>query len=48
MRRSKILKNHENNLYYSWKDFNIGIDLYVFGIKYHITDCDHFTRVSYK
>lgn len=45
VRRSRILKNVEKNEYYSWKDLNIGIDLNLFGIKYHLLDCDPFTRV---
>lgn len=28
-----------------WKDLNIGIDLEIFGISYHLTDCDKATRV---
>lgn len=30
--------------FYSWKDFNVGINIDLCGIKYHIADCDKFTR----
>ncbi|XP_037039126.1 EF-hand domain-containing protein 1-like [Bradysia coprophila] len=43
VRRGKIPKNI-NGEYYYWKDLNIGIDIDLFGIVYHITDCDEFTR----
>lgn len=46
VRRSRVLKNVDKHEYYSWKDLNIGIDLSIFGIKYHLLDCDPFTRVS--
>ncbi|XP_015927805.2 EF-hand domain-containing protein 1 [Parasteatoda tepidariorum] len=29
---------------YLWKDLNIGIDVRVFGISIHLTDCDEWTR----
>lgn len=45
MRRGTIPKNLNGEHYY-WKDLNIGIDIELFGIVYHITDCDDFTRVS--
>ncbi|KAJ6636335.1 EF-hand domain-containing protein 1 [Pseudolycoriella hygida] len=43
VRRGKIPKNLNGEFYY-WKDLNIGIDIDLFGIVYHITDCDEFTR----
>lgn len=46
VRRSRVLKNVDKHEYYSWKDLNIGIDLSIFGIKYHLLDCDPFTKVS--
>lgn len=30
--------------YYTWKDFNIGIDMDMQGIVFHIGDCDPFTK----
>lgn len=30
----------------TWEDFQIGDDLSIYGVKYHITDCDPYTRVS--
>lgn len=44
VRRGKIPKN--NMELYSWKDLNIGIDIEVNGVMYHLTDCDEFTKVS--
>lgn len=31
-------------MFYTWKDFSIGIDIDLCGIRYHIADCDKFTR----
>lgn len=45
VRRARIPKDPFRNIHYTWKDLNIGIDLDIFGIKYHVTDCDRFTRV---
>ena len=45
MRRSKIAKNASlGTSFYTWKDFNIGIDIDLCGIRYRIADCDKFTR----
>lgn len=41
-RRAKIQKNTRGE-FYTWKDFNIGIDLEINGTVYHITECDPFT-----
>lgn len=43
VRRGKIPK-HLTGIFYTWKDFNIGIDIQFNGIVFHITDCDQFTR----
>lgn len=43
VRRAKMTKNVRGD-YYTWKDFNIGIDMEFNGIVYHITDCDPFTK----
>lgn len=42
MRRGKIAKH--SGACYSWKDFNVGCELELNGIVFHITDCDVFTR----
>lgn len=47
IRRSRITKDPHRNLYLSWKDLNIGIDLKMFGINFHLTDCDSFTKVQF-
>lgn len=43
VRRGKIMKN-TGMQYYTWKDFNIGINMEMQGIVFHITDCDSYTR----
>lgn len=45
IRRSRIIKDPVRNLHLSWKDLNIGIDIEIFGITFHLTDCDAFTKV---
>ncbi|XP_035207049.1 EF-hand domain-containing protein 1-like [Stegodyphus dumicola] len=43
-RRDRYL--HPNTKrYYNWKDLNVGNDIIIFGITYHLYDCDHWTRV---
>ncbi|KAG7508744.1 hypothetical protein JOB18_008876 [Solea senegalensis] len=47
--QGKLLKRHrfpknERGEHYLWKDLNVGMDLQVYGIKYHITQCDAFTE----
>lgn len=45
VRKGKIPKyGHENGVYISWKDLNVGIDLPINGIVFHIVDCDLFTK----
>ncbi|KAK5611875.1 hypothetical protein CRENBAI_007923 [Crenichthys baileyi] len=36
--------NNERGEHYHWKDLNLGMDLEVYGVKYHITQCDPFTK----
>ncbi|KYM99290.1 EF-hand domain-containing protein 1 [Cyphomyrmex costatus] len=43
VRRDKIPKNAKGDLFI-WKDFNVGIDICIYGVVYHIVDCDPFTR----
>ncbi|XP_011138125.1 EF-hand domain-containing protein 1 isoform X2 [Harpegnathos saltator] len=43
VRRERIPKNGKGDLFI-WKDFNVGIDVCIYGVVYHITDCDPFTR----
>ncbi|KAF7403139.1 EF-hand domain-containing protein 1-like [Vespula maculifrons] len=43
VRRDKIAKNI-NGDYFHWKDLNVGKDICIYGIVYHIIDCDLFTR----
>jgi hypothetical protein len=45
VRRNRIPKTVPG-LFWHWKDFNIGIDVAMYGIVYHIVDCDMFTKVS--
>lgn len=39
------MKDPQRNIHFSWKDLNIGIELKIFGIVFHLTDCDSFTKV---
>ncbi|KAM4522522.1 LOW QUALITY PROTEIN: EF-hand domain-containing protein 1-like [Odontesthes bonariensis] len=43
IKRQHLPKN-ERGEHYEWKDLNLGMDLDVYGFKYHITDCDAFTK----
>ncbi|XP_053978689.1 EF-hand domain-containing protein 1-like [Hylaeus volcanicus] len=43
VKRDKIVKNVKGDTFY-WKDFNVGIDVCIHGVVYHIIDCDLFTR----
>ncbi|XP_035473965.2 EF-hand domain-containing protein 1 isoform X1 [Scophthalmus maximus] len=43
LKRQRLPKN-ERGERYRWKDLNIGMDLEVYGVKYHITQCDAFTK----
>lgn len=45
LKRQRIPKN-EHGGYYRWTDLNLAIDLEVFGVKYHIIQCDGFTKVA--
>lgn len=46
IKRQRLPKN-EHGDHHMWKDLNLGIDLEVYGVKYHITDCDAFTKVQH-
>ncbi|KAM8832923.1 EF-hand domain-containing protein 1 isoform 2-T2 [Spinachia spinachia] len=43
IKRQRLPKN-EPGEHYHWKDLNVGMDLEVYGITYHITQCDTFTK----
>ncbi|KAK2856154.1 hypothetical protein Q5P01_004889 [Channa striata] len=43
IKRQRLPKN-ECGEHYQWKDLNLGMDLEVYGVKYHITQCDAFTK----
>ncbi|KDR20690.1 hypothetical protein L798_04839, partial [Zootermopsis nevadensis] len=43
VRRNRIPKTALGDFWH-WKDFNIGIDVAMYGIVYHIADCDIFTK----
>ncbi|XP_072295484.1 EF-hand domain-containing protein 1-like [Eucyclogobius newberryi] len=43
IKRQRLPKN-EFGEYYTWMDLNVAMDLEVYGVKYHITDCDAFTK----
>ncbi|KAG7508314.1 hypothetical protein JOB18_009657 [Solea senegalensis] len=43
IKRHRFPKNEQGD-HYVWKDLNLGIDLEVYGVMYHITQCDAFTE----
>ncbi|KAK1888910.1 EF-hand domain containing protein 1 [Dissostichus eleginoides] len=43
IKRQRLPRN-EHGEPYLWKNLNIGMDLEVYGVKYHITQCDAFTK----
>uniref|UniRef100_H3D427 EF-hand domain (C-terminal) containing 1 n=2 Tax=Tetraodon nigroviridis TaxID=99883 RepID=H3D427_TETNG len=43
LKRQRLPKN-EYGEYYTWKDLNLAMDLEAFGVKYHIIQCDGFTK----
>ncbi|XP_022045091.2 EF-hand domain-containing protein 1 isoform X2 [Acanthochromis polyacanthus] len=43
LKRQRLPKN-EHGEHFQWKDLNLGMDLEVYGVKYHITHCDAFTK----
>ncbi|OAD62294.1 EF-hand domain-containing protein 1, partial [Eufriesea mexicana] len=43
VKRNKIVKNINGDTFH-WKDLNVGIDICIYGVVYHIIDCDLFTR----
>ncbi|XP_029679187.1 EF-hand domain-containing protein 1-like [Formica exsecta] len=43
VRRDKIPKNAKGDPFI-WKDFNVGINVCIYGVVYRIVDCDSFTR----
>ncbi|XP_018531509.1 EF-hand domain-containing protein 1 [Lates calcarifer] len=43
IKRQRLPKNERGD-HYLWKDLNLGMDLEVYGVKYHITSCDAFTK----
>ncbi len=45
--KRQLLPKNELGEYYKWKDLNLGMDLEVYGVKYHITLCDAFTKVQH-
>ena len=40
-------KSENSQIYYTWKDLNLGINLNVYGRVFRIIDCDDFTRQFY-
>lgn len=46
LKRQRLPKNDRGE-HYLWKDLNLGMDLEVYGFKYHIIQCDAFTKVRH-
>lgn len=47
MKRHKLPFPNQMNLYYTWRDLNVGISLDVYQRVFRIVDCDDFTRRFY-
>lgn len=45
IKRQHLPKN-EFGAHYQWTDLNVAMDLEVYGVRYHITHCDTFTKVQ--
>ncbi|KAM9339244.1 EF-hand domain-containing protein 1 [Symphorus nematophorus] len=43
VKRQRLPKNERGD-HYQWKELNLGMDLEAYGVKYHITQCDTFTK----
>ncbi|XP_069576247.1 EF-hand domain-containing protein 1 [Brachyistius frenatus] len=43
IKRQRLPKD-EHGEHYQWRDLNLAMDLVVYGVKYHITQCDAFTK----
>ncbi|XP_041832130.1 EF-hand domain-containing protein 1 [Melanotaenia boesemani] len=43
LKRHRLPKNKCGD-HYRWRDLNLGLDMEVYGFKYHITHCDAFTK----
>ncbi|KAH7826937.1 putative EF-hand domain-containing protein 1 [Monocercomonoides exilis] len=44
LRRHQFPKAGTTGEYLKWEDLNIGLDIEIYGVVYHIVDCDKFTR----
>ncbi|KAK2956544.1 putative EF-hand domain-containing protein 1 [Blattamonas nauphoetae] len=44
VRRHQFPKPGDTGIYYHWDDFDIGIDVEIYGVVYHIVDADEFTK----
>lgn len=44
--RTKLSKPVSNlhGPYYTWKDLNVGMDVFIYGVKYRLCTCDGFTK----
>ncbi|CAJ1077050.1 EF-hand domain-containing protein 1 [Xyrichtys novacula] len=43
IKRQRLPKNR-SGAHYLWRDLNLGMDLEAYGVRYHITQCDNFTK----
>ncbi|KAA6375908.1 MAG: hypothetical protein EZS28_028565 [Streblomastix strix] len=44
IRRHLIPRPDEVNSFYRWDDLNLGMDVEIYEVTYHIVDCDEFTK----
>ncbi|XP_056151069.1 EF-hand domain-containing protein 1 [Lampris incognitus] len=42
--KRQCLPKNDHGDHYHWKDLNVGMDLMVYGMMYHITRCDDYTQ----
>jgi hypothetical protein len=47
IKRQKITKQLGTENYFTWRDFNVGININFYERVFHIVDCDQFTRDFY-
>ena len=47
LRRHQIPKPGRRGEFYKFEDLNIGEDIEIYSVVYHIVACDEFTRVSF-
>ena len=47
IKRQRCQKEGEKGVYITWRDFNLQSEIFLFGKKFRICDCDDFTKFYY-